>query len=828
MTNDPCQTSFTYGEVEDYLLNLTCGATSSGNSPVCENGTINLSSTYFGAGTPTTYSWTTTAASGFTSGSQNTSVSNVTPANDAGTYNISITDNNGCVATSSVAIVVNAKPQPVVPATASVCVGTPLGLSSNNGAPGQGAGNSFSWTTTAANGFTSLINSPTVTSTASANDAGTYTVVITNANTCTASASTIVSVNANPSLSIVSTTGVSCVGLCDGGAEIGATLGLAPYLFTDGSTFNTDGIFTNEFCEGSNQVDVTDDNGCQASIIFSIGHISAAPPTAAVIVPPIVNLPAYACNGTLVNNINVPAVPSATKYIWDGPAGTSFNGVGTPYTSTTGPNANITFGNPTSSGYLIGVQAANGCGTTLRKVQFVRGIVSTPAAVSGAATVCASSVHSYSTGAVGGATSYSWYAPAGFSITDGTNTGNPLINTTSTSVSVTASAGFTGASTGSICVTANTPCYSTAQKCMTISTTPSVLGQMSGVFTVCPNTSQNYSVPQAGPGTYAWTLPPNTTGSSSTYNINVSFLAGFTSGNITVVYTNECGQASAPRTKSAATGVPSTPSSISGPANGICGQPATYICPGQAGVQFSWSLPSGSTFTASSTNSQSATMPGSPFTTGQVCVSAVNLCGSSAQRCISVKGAPNSPGAISTTPGSWCAPSSSIEFLSSVSGLGGSYSLLWAWIPASAASNPIGQNTNDLFLDWDNAGSAVVSVTASNACGQSTRTLSLNVGPCATAREMASENTVTTADSKFVVYPNPASSTINVDFESMVKENVDVVLMDLSGRTVMHTLVGAMEGYNHSSLDVTKVAKGVYMMQLKSENSMNAVRIVIE
>ncbi|MBK7854361.1 MAG: hypothetical protein IPJ79_05160 [Bacteroidetes bacterium] len=70
------------------------------------------------------------------------------------------------------------------------------------------------------------------------------------------------------------------------------------------------------------------------------------------------------CNGTVINNINVPVVSGGTtKYIWDGPSGTDFNGAGNTYTNST-PNANITFGSLSggASGYYIGVQAANGCG----------------------------------------------------------------------------------------------------------------------------------------------------------------------------------------------------------------------------------------------------------------------------------------------------------------------------------------------------------------------------------------------------------------------------------------------------------------------------------
>jgi hypothetical protein len=598
----------------------------------------------------------------------------------------------------------------------------------------------------------------------------------------------------------------------EGGCGTGSSLGSATTL----SLTPTTGVHTY-------YVRIEDACGNTSCVSVAITVLSA-PPTTAVIVPPIIGLPSYACNGTTAS-ISIPIVPTATQYIWDGPTGTTFNGGFNPYTASS-PTANITFGNANSSGYYIGVQAANACGSTIRKVQWVRGIVSVPTAVSGAATVCANSVHTYSTSAVGGATSYSWYAPAGFSITDGTNTGNPLINTTSTSVTVTASATFTGASTGSICVTANTPCYSSPQKCLTISSAQSVLGQMSGVFTVCPGTPQTYMVPSAGPGTYAWTLPPNASGSSTTNSITVSFATGFTSGNISVVYTNECGQSSPARVKSAVSGVPSQPASISGSTNGLCNQTTVFTCPAQpTGVSFNWTKPTGATGSSIS-NSISIHFPAAAFT-GTVCVSATNSCGTSTQRCVSVKGAPNTPGAIVTTPSSWCSPTSGIDLLSSTSGLGGSYSLNWTWLPVSAANYVVGQGTNNLTLDWINSGTATVYLTTSNACGSGTKTLSLNIAPC-TQNRAGSTNYNVSDNAKFSVYPNPASEIINVDFESVTKEDVQLQLTDMSGRTLITKSVNSIEGFNHHTLDISKLAKGVYMLNLKSADNIFSVRVVVQ
>ncbi|HNR20566.1 MAG TPA: T9SS type A sorting domain-containing protein [Bacteroidia bacterium] len=831
MNNSPCQVGFQYGEVEDYIVNITCGALASATNPACEGASLEVNATYLGAGTPVSYSWTTTATNGFTASTTNPTVAaSASAANDDGVYTVVITDNNGCTSTADVTVAVNPAPQPQIGGgspTEEVCEGLPLAFSSNNLAGGQTS--TYSWSSTAANGFTSAQQNVSVTASASpAQDNGTYTVVITNQFLCTASASVAATVNPNPTLVVQSTSPVGCstLPICDGSMVVVASGGTTPYQqYDDGTNFNLDGNFNGVMCFGAGTASVTDDKGCVGTVPFNIGAISTGPPSASVVVPPIINLPAFACNGTLVNNINVPSVSGATKYNWDGPAGTDFNGAGSTYTNTT-PNANITFGALAggASGYYIGVQAANACGTSVRKVQWVRGTLSVPT-TSGPTVVCAggSAIYSVTNAPITGAISYTWTGPTGT-----TFDGNPTPYTSaSTSVTAVLPIGFTS---GSICVTANAACISSATKCISVSTAPSALGPMSGVFSVCPPASQTYTVSNPGVvgGTYNWTLPANASGTSTSDNINVSFASGFTGGNISVTYTNVCGVTSAARTKSISIGTPSVPASITTTTtNGLCGQAASFSCPPQAGATFNWTFPAGSTpgSITGGSNSVGSTMPGAPFSTGQVCVTASNGCGTSGPRCITVKGAPLTPGLISSVPGTWCAPSSGIQFSADLSSLTGVYSLSWSVTPAGTATYVSGQATNTYTVDWDNAGPASVILTASNACGNASRSLSLNVAACS---RISASNIVTTVDSKFTVYPNPAQSILNFEFNSLVSENLEVSMMDLSGRVVISETISTTEGLNTGKLDVSHLAKGVYTFKANSSNTTSVVRIVVE
>ena len=137
----------------------------SSNSPVCQNGTLNLNvDTTAGA----TYAWT--GPNGFTSTLPNPSITNVSSAN-AGSYNVVVTL-NGCSSGRAIAVVnINTSPTPVATSNSPVCAGGTLNLfgTSVNGA-------SYSWT--GPNGFTSTNQNPTITN-ISVLDSGTYFLNVT-------------------------------------------------------------------------------------------------------------------------------------------------------------------------------------------------------------------------------------------------------------------------------------------------------------------------------------------------------------------------------------------------------------------------------------------------------------------------------------------------------------------------------------------------------------------------------------------------------------------------------------------------------------------------
>jgi hypothetical protein len=86
--------------------------------------------------------------------------------------------------------------------------------------------------------------------------------------------------------------------------------------------------------------------------------------------------------------------------------------------------------------------------------------------------------------------------------------------------------------------------------------------------------------------------------------------------------------------------------------------------------------------------------------------------------------------------------------------------------------------------------------------------------------EMASVN-------KLNVYPNPTAGVLNVEYTAD-KGTAQITVLDLSGRVVMTQSHTNVSGQNNMQLDLSKVAKGAYMLNVQTEGSNNQVRVVVE
>ena len=163
----------------------------------------------------------------------------------AGTYNVTITDANGCTGTANVVI---GEP------TAMALTGTPTDAN---------CGNSDGQACVAATGgtgpYTYLWNDAGAQTTACATalPAGSYSVIVTDANGCTETATVTINDIAGPTATASVVTNASGAGICDGEATVAVAGGTAPftYLWDDpGSqtTQNANGLCAGTYCVDGN------------------------------------------------------------------------------------------------------------------------------------------------------------------------------------------------------------------------------------------------------------------------------------------------------------------------------------------------------------------------------------------------------------------------------------------------------------------------------------------------------------------------------------------------------------------------------------------------
>ena len=284
------------------------------------------------------YAWTGTSS--FTATTKD--ISNL----KAGAYNVDVTENGtGCKVVASAINVTEptaislGQPQK----TDVKCKGGSTGTASISASGGTG---SFTYSWTGPNGFTA-----SNTSAISNLIAGTYTVVVKDANNCSATTSVIIG---EPSTAVAigtpSVTNVLCKGASTGSIVISVQGGTSPYTFlwSNGSTQQN----LSNIAAGNYTVTVKDANSC--TVVSS--SIPVGEPAAAIAVTPSVT---NASCGQLNGAINITPSGGTAPYTfkWTGPNG---------YTSTSQNIANLAAG-----GYTVEITDASACKFTSNAITVI-------------------------------------------------------------------------------------------------------------------------------------------------------------------------------------------------------------------------------------------------------------------------------------------------------------------------------------------------------------------------------------------------------------------------------------------------------------------------
>ena len=650
--------------------------TASGPTTFCEGGSVTLT-----APDGYSYAW-----------SNGATTQSITVA-ESGAYSVTVTNANGCSATSA-ATTVTVNPPPATPAvTASGATTFCEGGSVTLTAP---SGYSYAWS----NGATTQ----SITVTAS----GSYSVTVTNASGCSAtSAATTVTVNPLPAAPAVTSSGATT--FCEGGSvTLTAPEGYS-YAWSNGATTQSITVATS----GSYSVTVTNASGCSATSAATTVTVNPPPATPTVTASGATTF----CEGGSVTL----SAPEGYSYAWS-------NGATTQSITVTA-----------SGSYSVTVTNANGCSATSAATTVtVNPPPATPTVTaSGATTFCeggsvtltapAGYSYAWSNGATTQSISVAQSGSYSVTVTNANGcsatsaatvvTVNPPPATPTVtasgattfceggSVTLTAPAGYSylwsnGATTQSITATASgsySVTVTNANGCSATSAatvvtvnpppaTPTVTA--SGATTFCEGGSVTLTAPSGY--TYTWS------NGATTQSITVTASGSFS---VTVTNTNGCSATSAATTVTV-NPQPATPTITASGATTFCeGGSVTLTAP--AGYTYAWS-------NGATTQSITVTASGSYSVT----VTNANGCSAtSAATTVTVNPQPATP-AITASGSTALCPGASVT-LTAPDG----YTYLW--------SN--GATTQSITVSA--AGSYSVTVTNANGCSATSAPTGVTTNP---------------------------------------------------------------------------------------------------
>ena len=81
---------------------------------------------------------------------------------------------------------------------------------------------------------------------------------------------------------------------------------------------------------------------------------------------------------------------------------------------------------------------------------------------------------------------------------------------------------------------------------------------------------------------------------------------------------------------------------------------------------------------------------------------------------------------------------------------------------------------------------------------------------------------------EFSVYPNPAREHFNIVFNQSEEKNVNIKLLDITGREIQNLEVSSTIGENRIQMDISSLPHGIYMACLISGNQKQVVKVIVE
>jgi PKD repeat protein len=138
-----------------------------------------------------------------------------------------------------------------------------------------------------------------------------------------------------------------------------------------------------------------------------------------------------------------------------------------------------------------------------------------------------------------------------------------------------------------------------------------------------------------------------------------------------------------------------------------------------------------------------------------------------------------------------------------LNGTGSTNATSYQWSFGNGSSSTAAVDT----MIYSGNGNYTITLIVTNACGSDTSTFTTNVN-------IGLEGNV--LSSSLSVYPNPAENSFNLSFREVGSADVQITLRDAQGRSVIHMIDRLQRGTYSNDIDVSSLARGIYMLEIQS------------
>lgn len=474
------------------------------------------------------YTWNISAGGTITAGAGTNSITVTWNTAGAQSVYVNFYNPSGCKAPtpSEIHLMVNPVPVPAIAGPSAVCTGTTGLIYSTQ--PGMSG---YTWALSAGGIITAGDGTASITVTWTMPGAQAVSVNCTNAFGCTSNAATVYPVTVH-TLSTPLITGPDTLCIGASGNVYLTQAEMTNYIWT----VSSGGTITSGGGTGDNFVAITWDSAATQTVtvnynnIFGCASLAATSYTVTVIALPVPTItgPATTCLSS-TGDVYV-SQPGMTNYSWNISAGGVITAGGTPADNT----VTVTWTSTGAKTVCVNFTNTTGCSGLASTCYFVTVSLALSPTISGITGMCVNSGN-YDYITETGMTGYSWTVSAGGTINYGSGTSQIQVSWNQP-----------GSQTVSVTYTNGNGClYTTTILNITVNPMPVAAGNISGAAAVCGGEQGiAYSIaPVANAAAYIWMLPAGGTIASgaATNSITVNYDTNASSGNITVLGNNLCG-----------------------------------------------------------------------------------------------------------------------------------------------------------------------------------------------------------------------------------------------------------------------------------------------